>query len=121
MMKYVQTIWRMNSAEPETNRKSWLGSLITEMEADFPISCSFVILAEHRQRVLAWLEAKAVGPYRIEVLPDERFAVAVGTRQDAVRLRAIHWHCIDQSVVVANRSAEEIHGFIAQLKGRLAS
>jgi hypothetical protein len=54
-------------------------------------------------------------------LPDEQIAVAVGKRQDAVRLRAIHRYGIDQSVIVANRSAEQINGFIGQIKSRLAS
>jgi hypothetical protein len=120
-MKHIQTIWRLNPVQPAEDRESWLGSLVAAVEADFPISCSFVVLPEHRQRVLTWLETKAAGPYSVEVLPDGGIAVAVGTRQDAVRLRAFHWHCIDQSVVVANRSAEEIHGFIPRMQGRLTS
>jgi hypothetical protein len=70
---------------------------------------------------LVWLKAKAVGPYNVEELPDERIAVTLGTRQDAVRVRAIYRHCVDQDMIVANRPADEIRGFIAQLKGRLAS
>jgi hypothetical protein len=121
MMKYVQTIWRMASTQSAAERESWLGSLVATLEANFSISCSFVILPEHQQRVLTWLESKAVGSYSVEELRDEQIAVAVGTRQDAVQLRAIHRHCVDQSVVVANRSPEQIRGFIGQLKGRLAS
>jgi hypothetical protein len=78
-MKYVQTIWRMNPTQSAVGRQSWLGSLVAEIETDFPVSCSFVALPEHCQRILVWLETKAVGPYSIEVLPDERIAVAVGT------------------------------------------
>jgi hypothetical protein len=120
-MQYVQTIWRMNSAEPAMNRKCWLGSLVATVEAEFPISCSYVVLPEHRQRVLTWLATKAIGPHSVQELPDERIAVAIGTRQDAVRLRAFHWHCVDHNVIVANRSAEQIKGFIGQLKRGLAS
>jgi hypothetical protein len=115
-MKYVQTIWRMDSTQSAAERESWLGSLVATVEAEFPISCSFIIMSEHRQRVLNWLASKAVGPYSVEELPDERIAVAVGTRQDAVRLRAIHRYCIDQSVIIASRSADQIHGFIGQIK-----
>jgi hypothetical protein len=120
-MNHIQTIWRMNSAEPATNRERWLGSLVAEMEADFAISCSFLVIPEHRQRVLTWFETKAAGPYSVEVLPDGGIAVAVGTRKDAVRLRAFHWHCLDHSVIVANRSAEQICGFFGLLKSRRAS
>ena len=94
-MKYVQTIWRINSAQSTADRESWLGSLVATIETEFPISCSFVVLPEHRQRVLNWLQAKAVGPYSVEELPDGRIAVALGDRHDAVRLRAFHWHCLD--------------------------
>jgi hypothetical protein len=120
-MKNVQTIWSLNLGSASIPQRGWMGSLVATMEAEFPISCSFVIRPEHRQRVLNWLEAKAVGPYSVEILPDEQIAVAVGTRQDAVRLRAIHRHGIDQSVIVANRSAEQVNGFIGQIKSRLAS
>jgi hypothetical protein len=120
-MKYVQTIWRIDSTQSAADRESWLGSLVATVEAEFPISCSFIIMSEHRQRVLIWLASKAVGPYRVEELPDERVAVTLGTRKDAVRVRAIYRHCVDQYVIVANRPADEIRGFIAQLKGRLAS
>src|SRR3954469_24328885 len=114
MMKYVQTIWRFNPGSASIPQGGWIGSLVAIMEAYFPISYSFLVLPEHRQRVLRWLEAKAVGPYRVEILPDEQIAVAVGTRQDAVRLRAIHRHGIDQSVIVANHSTEQVNGFIGQ-------
>jgi hypothetical protein len=120
-MKDVQTIWRLNPGSAPVPQGGWLGSLIATMETEFSISCSFVVLPDHRQRVLAWLEAKAVGPYSVEELPDEQIAVAVGKRQDAVRLRAIHRYGIDQSVIVANRSAAQINGFISQIKSRLAS
>lgn len=120
-MKIVQTIWRLDPGSASIPQGGWIGSFVATVEADFPISCSFVVLPDHRQRVLAWLEAKAIGPYSVEELPDEQIAVAVGKRQDAVRLRAIHRHGIDQSVIVANRSAEQINGFIGQMKSRLAS
>ena len=120
-MKYIQTICRMSTSQSTADRESCLGSLVADMETDFSISCSFVVLPEYRQRVLVWLETKAVGPYSVEVLPDERFAVAVGTRQDAVRLRAFHWHCLDHSVIVANRSLEQVRGFFGPLKSRRAS
>lgn len=120
-MKYVQTIWRMSSSQSAADRESCLGSLVAEIETSFPSSRSFVVSPEYCQRVMVWLETRAAGPYSIEVLPDGGVAVAVGTRQDAVRLRAIPPHCIDQSVVVANRSAEQIRGFFGQLKGRRAS
>jgi hypothetical protein len=120
-MKDVQTIWRLNPGSAPVPQGGWLGSLIATMETEFSISCCFVVLPEHRQRVLSWLEAKAIGPYSVEELPDEQIAVAVGRRQDAVRLRAIHRYGIDQSVIVANRSAEQINGFISQIKSRLAS
>jgi hypothetical protein len=121
MMKNVQTIWRLNPGSTSIPQEGWMGSLVATMEAEFPISCSFVVLPDHRQRVLAWLEAKAVGPYSVQELPDEQIAVAVGKRQDAVRLRAFHRHCLDHSVIVANRSAEQIKGFFSQMKSRLAS
>jgi hypothetical protein len=120
-MKNVQTIWRLNAGSASMQQGGWMGSLVATVEADFPISCSFVVLPEHRQRVLSWLEAKAVGPYSVEILPDEQIVVAVGTQQDAVQLRAIHRHGIDQSVIVANGSAEQVNGFISQMKSRLAS
>jgi hypothetical protein len=121
MMKNVQTIWRLNPGSTSIRQGDQIRSLIATVEADFPISCSFVVLPDHRQRVLAWLEAKAVGPYSVQELPDEQIAVAVGKRQDAVRLRAFHRHCLDHSVIVANRSAEQVNGFIGQMKNRLAS
>jgi hypothetical protein len=120
-MKDVQTIWRLDPGSASIPQGCWMGSLVATMEAEFPISCSFVLLPNHRQRVLRWLETKAVGPHCVEELPDEQIAVAVGERQDAVRLRAIHRYGIDQSVIVANRSAEQINGFISQIKSRLAS
>ena len=120
-MKYVQTIWRMDSTQSAAERESWLGSLVATVEAHFPVSCSFVVLPEHHQRVLAWLEAKAVRSYSVEELPDGRIAVAVGNRQDAVRLRAIHRHCLDLGVIVANHSAEQIRNFIGKNKNRPAS
>ena len=120
-MKYIQTIWRMSSAQSAADRDSWMGFLVATVEADFSISCSFVVLPEHHQRVLTWLEAKAVGPYSVEVLPGERFAVAVGTRQDAVRLRAIHRHCLDPGVIVASHSTEQIRNFVGKNKNRPAS
>jgi hypothetical protein len=121
MMKDMQTIWRLNPGSAPVPQGGWLGSLIAAMETEFSISCCFVVLPEHRQRVLSWLEAKAIGPYSVKELPDEQIAVAVGKRQDAVRLRAIHRYGIDQSVIVANRSAEQVNGFIGQIKSRLAS
>ena len=57
-MKYVQTIWRINPAQSAADRESWLGSLVATMETEFPISCSFVVLPEHRQRVLTWLRGQ---------------------------------------------------------------
>jgi hypothetical protein len=120
-MKYIQTIWRTTSAPSAVYRESWLGSLVATIETEFPIFCSFVVLSEHRQRVLIWLQAKAVGPHSVVELPDERIAVVVGTRQDAVWLWAIHRHCIDQSVIVTNRSPEQIREFIGQTKNRPAS
>jgi hypothetical protein len=121
MMKNMQTIWRLNPGSASMQQGCWIGSLVATMKAEFSISCSFVVLPDHRQRVLGWLEAKAIGPYSVEELPDEQIAVAVGKRQDAVRLRAIHRHCLDHSVIVANRSAEQIKGFFSQMKSRLAS
>ena len=120
-MKDVQTIWRLNPASASMQQGCWMGSLVATMEAEFPISCSFVVLPDHRHRVLTWLETKAVGPHCVEELPDEQIAVAVGKRQDAVRLQAFHRHCLDHSVIVANRSAEQVNGFIGQIKSRLAS
>ena len=120
-MKHIQTLWQITPAQSTADRDSWLGSLVATVEADFSISCSFVILPEHRQRVLTWLATKAFGQYSVEVLPDKRMVVAVGTRKDAVRLRAFHWHCLDHSVIVANRSAEQICGFFGLLKSKRAS
>jgi hypothetical protein len=119
-MKYIQTIWRTTSAPSAVHRESWLEFLVATVEADFPISCSFVVLPEHRQRVLTWLPGNAVGPYIVQKLPDERIAVAVGTRQDAVRLRALHRHCLDLDVIIVNRSAKQVNGFIGQMKSGLA-
>jgi hypothetical protein len=120
-MKYVQTIWRLNSARSTADRESWLGSLAATIETEFPISCCFVLRPEQHQQVLNWIQAKAVGPYSVEELPDGRIAVVLGDRHDAVRLRAFHWHCLDHSVIVANRSAEQICGFFGLLKSRRAS
>jgi hypothetical protein len=93
-MKHIQTLWQITPAQSTADRDSWLGSLVATVEADFSISCSFVILPEHRQRVLTWLATKAVGSHSVQELPDERIAVAVGTRQDAVQLRSFHWHAL---------------------------
>ena len=41
-MKYVQTIWQINPAQSTVHRESWLGFLVATVEADFPISCSFL-------------------------------------------------------------------------------
>ena len=120
-MKHIQTTWRITSAQSPVHRESCLGFLVAEIETDFPISCSFVVLPEYRQRVLVWLETKAVGPYSVEVLPDRRFGVALGDRHDAVGLQEHHRHCLDQDVIVANRSAEQVNGFIRQIKRGLAS
>jgi hypothetical protein len=120
-MKYVQTIWRLNSARSTADRESWLGSLAATIETEFPISCSFVLRPEQHQQVLNWVQAEAVGPYSVEELPDGRIAVALGASQDAVRLRALHRHCLDLDVIVANRSAEQARVFIRQMKSRLAS
>jgi hypothetical protein len=120
-MKHVHTIWRINPAHPTVHRESWIGSLIVTLEAGFPISCSFVVLPEHRQRVLNWLEAEAVGPHSVEEIPDGRIAVALGDRHDATQLREHHRHCLDQDVIVANRSAEQVNGFIRQIKRGQAS
>ena len=120
-MKHMHTIWRTNPEHPTVHRESWMGSLIVTLEAGFPISCSFVVLPEQHQQVLNWVQAKAVGPYSVEELPDGRIAVAVGNRQDAVRLRAIHRHCLDLGVIVANHSAEQIRNFIGKNKNRPAS
>ena len=120
-MKNVQTIWRLNPGSASIPQGGWLGSLVATMETEFSISCCFVVLPEHRQRVLSWLEAKAVGPYSVEILPDEQIAVAVGTRQDAVRLRAIHRHCLDLGVIVASHSTEQIRNFVGKNKNRPAS
>jgi hypothetical protein len=119
-MKYVQTLWRINPTQSAVDRESWIGSLIATIEAEFPISCSFVVLPEHRQRVLNWLHARAVGPHSVEELPEGRIAVALGDRHDAARLREHHQHCLDQDVIVANRSAEQVNGFIRQIKRGLA-
>ena len=120
-MKYVQTIWQINPAQPAVHQGSWVGSLIATMEAKFPISCSYVVLSEHRERVLNWLEAEAVGPHSVEELAEEQIAVALGNRQDAVWLREHHRHCLDRDVIVANCSAEQVNGFISQMKSGLAS
>ena len=120
-MKYVQTIWQINPPQPSVHRGSWMGNLIATMEAKFPISCSFVVLPEHRQRVLNWLQVEAVGPHSVEGQPNNRIAVALGDRHDVARLREHHQHCFDQDVIVANRSAEQINEFISQMKRRLAS
>jgi len=47
--------------------------------------------------------------------------VALGDRHDAVRLREHHRHCLDLDVIVVNRSAEQVNGFISQMKRGLAS
>jgi hypothetical protein len=36
-------------------------------------------------------------------------------------LRAFHWQCVDDSVVVANRSEEQIRQFFEHMKGGLTS
>ena len=120
-MKYVQTIWRLNSARSTADRESWLGSLAATIETEFPISCSFVLRPEQHQQVLNWVQAKAVGPYSVEELPDGRIAVALGDRHDAVRLRAIHRHCLDLGMIVASHSTEQIRNFIGKNKDRPAS
>ena len=120
-MKHVQTLWRINPTLSAVDRESWMGNLIATMEAKFPISCSFVVLPEHRQRVLNWLHGEAVGLHSVEELPDGRIGVALGDRHDAVRLREHHRHYLDQDVIVANRSAEQVNGFIRQMKRGLAA
>ena len=120
-MKYVQTIWRINPSRCTADRESWLESLVATVEADFPISCSFVVLPEQHQQVLNWFRPRPSDRTAFEELPDGGIAVAFGDRQDAVRLRAFHWHCLDHSVIVANRSAEQICGFFGQMKSRRAS
>ena len=120
-MKYVQTIWQITSAPSAVHRESWLEFLVATIETDFPISCSFVVLPEHRQRVLNWLQAEAVGPHSVEELPDGRVAVALGDRYDATQLREHYRHCLDQDVIVANRSPERVREFISGTKGRLTS
>jgi hypothetical protein len=119
-MKYVQTIWRIISAPSAVHRESWLGSLVATIETEFPISCSFVLRPEQYRQVLNWVQAKAVGPYSIQELPDGGIAVTLGARQDVVQIRAFHHQSLDQSVIVANRSEEEVRGFIAQMKVGLA-
>jgi hypothetical protein len=119
-MKCVQSIWRISPVQVTVHRESWMRSLIATMETEFPISCSFVGLSEHRQPVLKWLGANAVGPHSVKELPDGRIAVALGDRHDAARLREHHRHCLDQNVIVANRSAEQVNGFIGQMKSGLA-
>ena len=116
-MKYVQTICKIDPARCTADRESWLGSLAATIETEFPISCSFVLRPEQHQQVLNWVQAKAVGPYSVEELPDGRIAVVLGDRQDAVPLRAFHWQCVDDSVVVANRSEEQIRQFFEHMKG----
>src|SRR5215218_5180582 len=101
MMKYVQSIWRINPAQVTVHRGSWMGSLIATTETEFPVSCSFVVLPKQRQRILDWLHARAVGLHRVEELPDGRIAVALGDRHDAARLREHHQHCLDLDVIVA--------------------
>jgi hypothetical protein len=120
-MKNVQTIWRFNPETVSMRRGCWMGSLVATMEAEFPISGSFVVLPDHRQRVLAWFETKATGRHCVEELPDGRTAVALGSRQDVFWLRKHHRHCVDRDVIVANRSAEQVNGFIRQMKSGLAS
>ena len=117
-MKYVQTIWRLNPEPASMHQECWAGSLVATMEAGVPISCSFVVLPEHRKRVLVWLEAKATGWHCVEELPDGRIAVAVGDRKDAVRLRAFFQHCLDLDVVVANGSEDHVRGFITRMGRR---
>jgi hypothetical protein len=97
-----------------------MGNLIAHMKAEFPISCSFVVLPEHRQWVLTWLE-KAVGPYTVEELPDGQIAVALGDRYDATQLREHHRYYLDHSVIVVNRSPEQVREFISETKGWLTS
>lgn len=120
-MKYVQTIWRLNSSRCTADREAWLEFLVATVEADFPISCSFVVLPEQHQQVLNWVQAKAVGPYSIQELPDGGITVALGARQDVVQIRAFHYQSLDQSVIVANCSEEQARVFIRQMKSRLAS
>ncbi|WP_158044926.1 hypothetical protein [Skermanella pratensis] len=118
MMNDVQTIWRLNPKPSSMQQGCWMGSLVATMEAGFPISCSFVVLPDHRQRVLAWLETKATGRHCVEELPDGRIAVAVGDRKDAVRFRAFFQHCLDLDVVVANGSEDHVRGFITRMGRR---
>jgi hypothetical protein len=80
-----------------------------------------VVLSEQRQRILDWLQARAVGPHSVKELPEGRIAVALGDRHDAIQLREHHRQCLDQDVIVANRSAEQVNGFIGQIKSRMAS
>jgi hypothetical protein len=120
-MKHIQTIWWITSEQSEMNRESWIGILVATMETEFSVSCSFVLRPEQHQQVLNWVQTEAVGPYSVEELPDGRIAVALGASQDAVRLRALHRHCLDLDVIVANRSAEQARVFIRQMKSRLAS
>jgi len=117
-MKDVQTIWRLNPGSASIPQGCWMGSLVATMETEFPISCSCVVLPDHRQRVLTWLETKAAGPHCVEELPDERIAVAVSERQDAARLRAFFRHCLDPDVIVANRSEDHVRSFITRMGRR---
>jgi hypothetical protein len=118
MMKYVQTIWRTNPTQSAVDRESWIGSLIATIEAEFPISCSFVVLPDHRQQVLTWLDTHAAGPHCVEELPGDQIAVAVENRKDAVRLRAFFRHGVDLDVTVASGSEQHVRGFISRMGRR---
>ena len=106
------SLWKSGVSQAPGNFTTWLGSLVTTVAADHPVSVVFLTTGTHSQQLLNWLETDATGPVSVQHLADGRMIIAVGDRVDATMLRSVFAAEFDFSVVSTSGSPEKVRGFI---------
>lgn len=111
----MASIWKAEKSDTPAALNTWLGTLVTTIEVNFPLSAVFVTTGVPPQRILDWLAMNTTGQVSVQHLDDGRGVIAVGNKHDACGLRAEFANHLDFGVVSTSSSPEKVRDFVKNL------
>jgi len=108
----MASIWKTDKSDDPTALNTWLGTLVTTIEVNFPLSAVFVTTGVPPQRILDWLAINTTDRVSVQHLDDGRGVIVVGNKHDASRLKTEFADHLDFGVISTSSPPERIRDFI---------
>jgi len=116
----MASIWKHEKPDAPSTSTTWLGSLVTTVEVDFPISAVFLTNGAPPEKILDWAAVNTTGRIAIRHLDDGRGVIAVSSKHDASKFKSDFADHLDFGVVSTTSSPEKVLGFIKNMGRKVA-